>query len=222
LAEAFPLNLPIIEVTVRLPPRRNVMTTATLVKYEAKTFPGLAALKGITQTEVEEHLKLYKGYVNNVNMLKDRIHTLVESGTVDTPEFAELSRRMGFEINGMRCHEIYFGNLGAGRDNPGEIVKAAIIESFGTWEKWELEFRKLAAMRGVGWVFLYKDPETGCLTNHWIGMHEEGHPSGFVPILALDVWEHAWTAYLKPTERGRYIDDFFKNINWEAVEKRIG
>jgi Fe-Mn family superoxide dismutase len=196
-------------------------TTETLIKYEAKTFSALAGLKGITPVEIEEHLKLYKGYVNNVNLLREKIGKLLEKGETDTPEFSELSRRVGFEINGMRCHELYFGNLSGQTSTPGGHIKSAVEESFGTWAKWELEFRKLAAMRGVGWVILYKDPETGHLSNHWIGMHEEGHPVGFVPILVCDVWEHAWTGYLKPTERGKYVEDFFKNINWEAVEKRL-
>jgi Fe-Mn family superoxide dismutase len=196
--------------------------TETLVKYEAKTFPKLATLRGITQTEIEEHLKLYKGYVNNANLLREKIRHMVESGGTDQPEFSELSRRLGFEINGMRCHELYFGNLAGGTGEPGKILKTAVEESFGSWENWVTEFRKTAAIRGVGWVILYKDPETDLLSNHWIGMHEEGHPIGFTPLLVCDVWEHAWTAYLKPTERAKYIDDFFRNIDWDVVEKRLG
>lgn len=192
----------------------------TLTKYVPKTFPGLNKLHGITQTEIDEHLKLYGGYVTNTNLLREKIAGIVEKGEAGSTEFSELVRRLGFEYNGMRLHELYFENLG-GRAAPGPAVKADIEEAFGCWENFEIEFRKIAAMRGVGWAILYKDPETGFLSNHWIGLHEEGHPAGFTPLLVMDVWEHAWTAYLKPTERGRYIDDFFANINWKTVEDRL-
>ncbi|MBI3580567.1 MAG: superoxide dismutase [Nitrospinae bacterium] len=195
--------------------------TKTTVKYEAKSFLGLAGLKGITPFQIEEHLKLYNGYVKNVNLLRDKISKLLEKGDEDVTEISELSRRVGFEINGMRLHELYFENLSGTALPTGDALKSVVEESFGTWEKWEAEFRVLAAMRGVGWVILYQDPETGHLTNHWIGLHEEGHPVGFTPLLVCDVWEHAWTGYLKPTERKKYIDDFFRNVNWLAVEKRI-
>jgi Fe-Mn family superoxide dismutase len=76
-------------------------------------------------------------------------------------------------------------------------------------------------MRGVGWAILYQDPETGRLSNHWITLHEHGHPSGFRPLLVMDVWEHAFLIDYKPTERARYIDAFFANVNWQAVERRF-
>lgn len=195
--------------------------TAT-AKYEPKTFPHLRGLKGITPVQIEEHLKLYGGYVNNTNILREKIARIVDAGEAGSVEFSELVRRLGFEYNGMRCHELYFDNLTGTPVEASRGLKAAIEESFGGWASWEIEFRKIAAMRGVGWVILYKDPETGYLSNHWIGLHEEGHPCGFIPVLVMDVWEHAWTAYLKPTERGKYIDDFFSNINWEAVGGRLG
>lgn len=194
--------------------------TETRAKYGSQTFPGLNKLRGITQAEIDEHLKLYLGYVTNTNLLRENIARIVEEGMAGSVEFSELVRRLGFEYNGMRLHELYFENIG-GDSKPSTDLKAVIEEAFGCWENWEVEFRKIAAMRGVGWAILYKDPKTGFLSNHWIGLHEEGHPAGFQPLLVMDVWEHAWTAYLKPTERGRYIDDFFANINWKTVESRL-
>ena len=79
----------------------------------------------------------------------------------------------------------------------------------------------MAGMRGVGWAILYEDPEMGRLSNHWITLHEHGHPAGFRPLLVLDVWEHAFMVDYKPTERTRYIDAFFANVNWPVVEQRF-
>ena len=194
----------------------------TLMEYELKTFPNLDNLLGIPKTEISEHLKLYKGYVTNVNLMREKIKELTDSGMAGTMEFSELVRRLGFEYNGMRLHELYFENLTGEKMEPGKTIKMLIQESFGSFEEWVDAFKKMATMRGVGWVILYKDPVTSFLSNHWISMHEDGHPAGFIPVLVMDCWEHAWTAYLKPTERGLYVEDFFACIDWEEVEKRIG
>ena len=195
--------------------------TITLMEYDLKSFSNLDNLMDIPKTELDEHLKLYKGYVSNVNMLRTKIRELTDAGKVGTMEFSELVRRLGFEYNGMRLHELYFENLTGDSIEPGDTLKTLIEESFGSWEAWVGEFKTMALMRGVGWVILYKDPVTGFLSNHWIGMHEEGHPAGFMPVLVCDCWEHAWTAYLKPPERRKYVEDFFANIDWHVVEKRF-
>jgi Fe-Mn family superoxide dismutase len=76
-------------------------------------------------------------------------------------------------------------------------------------------------MRGVGWVILYQDKETKQLSVHWIEQHHNGHPAGFVPIIVMDIWEHAWSAYLKPTERSQYIEDYFANLDWQICQSRL-
>ncbi len=75
----------------------------------------------------------------------------------------------------------------------------------------------MGLMRGVGWVILYRDPVTGSLSNHWIGLHEEGHPAGFTPLLVMDVWEHAFTGL----ERPKYVEAFLANADWSRVETRL-
>ncbi len=72
-------------------------------------------------------------------------------------------------------------------------------------------------MRGVGWAILYKDPVTGHLSNHWIGLHEEGHPAGFVPVMVMDVWEHAFAGMDRPS----YMQAFLSNANWRRAEARL-
>ena len=76
-------------------------------------------------------------------------------------------------------------------------------------------------MRGVGWAILYQDPVNEQLSNHWIALHQDGVPSGFKPILVMDVWEHAFLLDYKPAERGKYIEAFFANIDWDAVQRRL-
>jgi Fe-Mn family superoxide dismutase len=76
-------------------------------------------------------------------------------------------------------------------------------------------------MRGVGWVICYQDPSRGRLTNHWISLHEIGHLAGFLPVLVMDMWEHAFLLDYKPADRAKYIDAFFANVDWDAVDERL-
>jgi superoxide dismutase, Fe-Mn family len=76
-------------------------------------------------------------------------------------------------------------------------------------------------MRGVGWAICYRNPANGLLSNHWISLHEVGNVSGFVPVLVMDVWEHAYLLDYRPADRPKYIEAFFSNIDWRAVEGRV-
>ncbi len=185
--------------------------------YQAKDFSNLMGMEGFSETLLKNHFTLYQGYVTNTNKLIDLLNGKTKDAT--NPEYAELKRRFGFEFNGMRLHEYYFGNLGGkvALDKSGALVKK-LAESFGSNENWEQDFRATGAMRGIGWVVLYQDNVTGDLFNQWINEHEVGHLAGCRPILVMDVFEHAFmTDY--GLKRADYIAAFFQNINWEEVQK---
>jgi superoxide dismutase, Fe-Mn family len=189
--------------------------------YEAKTYN--LQLSSISAEQLEQHYKLYQGYVTNTNAINDKMAELREAGKLGTPEYNELRRRFGFEYDGMRLHEYYFENMTA-QSSPVPAngkLGTLLAEEFGSVENWEKDFRATGAMRGIGWAILYQDPFTGRLQNFWITDHEYGHPAGFTPILVMDVWEHAYSVDWKPTERPKYIDAFFNHIDWAVVEKRL-
>ena len=94
-------------------------------------------------------------------------------------------------------------------------------ESFGRWETWKTDFVGVGKMRGVGWAISYQDPHTGRVSNHWVTLHNDGNPAGYTPILVMDGWEHAFMRDYQATERAKYVDAFFKNVNWQAVESRL-
>jgi Fe-Mn family superoxide dismutase len=189
--------------------------------YTAKDYTKLVGMEGFSQTLLNNHFTLYQGYVTNTNKLSDILAAMLKEGKTATPEYAELKRRFGFEFNGMRLHEYYFGNLGgkAALDKSGALAKK-LAAAFGSYDAWEQDFKATGAMRGIGWVVLYQDDVTGTLFNQWINEHEVGHPAGCRPILVMDVFEHAFMIDygLKRTD---YIAAFFKNIDWKAVESRI-
>ena len=194
--------------------------------YQAKKF-NLSGLKGISDQTLEMHFKLYEGYVKETNVLQEKISAILKDGKVDQeemPAYSELKRRLGFEYNGMVLHEYYFGNLkkNAGGDpERGSSFSKATAESFGSYDIWKTDFAGIGKMRGVGWAICYQDPATGHLSNHWISLHEIGNVAGYTPVLVMDVWEHAFILDYKPAERSKYIEAFFSNIDWNAVEQRI-
>lgn len=189
--------------------------------YSAKDYAKLTGMKGFSDQLLKNHFTLYQGYVANTNKELDTLSALLKDGKTATTEFAEVKRRLGWEFNGMRLHELYFDNLGgtAPLVKDGKLAKK-LAEGFGSVENWEKEFRATGAMRGIGWTILYEDTTNGNLINFWINEHDTGHPSGCTPILVLDVFEHAFiTDY--GLKRADYIEAFFKNINWSVVESRL-
>jgi len=189
--------------------------------YTANDYSKLIGMEGFSQTLLNNHFTLYQGYVTNTNKLMDTLATMLKEGKVGTPEYAELKRRLGFEFNGMRLHEYYFGNLGGKKalDQSGKLGKK-LVEDFGSYADWEKDFKGTGTMRGIGWTILYQDNVSGKLFNQWINEHETGHPAGCLPILVMDVFEHAFmTDYA--LKRADYIEAFFKNIKWDVVESRL-
>ena len=121
----------------------------------------------------------------------------------------------------MRLHEYYFENLGDKKPLDAESrLGKKIAESFGRIDTWEKDFRATGAMRGVGWTVLYHDATDGRLINFWINEHDEGHPAGGIPLLVMDVFEHAYLLDYG-LKRADYIEVFLKNINWKAAETRM-
>jgi Fe-Mn family superoxide dismutase len=194
--------------------------------YTEQKFDHLKGLDGISDDQITEHLALYGGYVKQVNALNQELADLRKRGRASGKdhEFAELTRRLGFEYNGMILHEYYFSNLRPGaQPKPPASSKIAqgLTESFGSVEQWRSDFNAIGGMRGIGWVVLCQDPVTRGLTNYWVTLHEIGVPASFKPLVVLDVWEHAFMRDYKATDKGQYLDAFFRNIDWETVDQRV-
>ncbi len=194
--------------------------------YKPKQF-NLSGLNGISDETLEMHIKLYEGYVTETNRLREKIWEFLKDGKVDQeemPAYSELTRRLGFEYNGVVLHEYYFGNMtksGAPDPKKGSAFYKAAEAAFGSYEIWKADFVSIGKMRGVGWAICFQDPNRGQITNHWVTLHEMGNVAGFEPALVMDVWEHAFLLDYKPAERPKYIEAFFTNIDWTVVENRI-
>jgi Fe-Mn family superoxide dismutase len=208
-------------VGAALPVHAQTTTGGRKMAYTAKDYGKLTGMTGFSEVLLKNHFTLYQGYVTNTNKLLDTLDQLARDGKGGTPEFAELKRRLGWEFNGMRLHELYFDNLGGKTplDPAGRLGKK-LAESFGSIEAWEKDFRATGAMRGIGWAALYHDPQGGRLINFWINEHDVANPAGCTPLLIMDVFEHAFMLDYG-LKRADYIEAFFRNIDWKAVEGRL-
>ncbi len=189
--------------------------------YNVKTFD-IPALNGISPKSVEEHLGLYQGYVKNFNAISKQIAELAMSD----PEkyvlaISELIRRRSFEFDGMRLHEYYFAQFEGG---PKPLSHGPLMEALeGAYTPYTCEkvMKMIGSIRGPGWAILYYDPEAKELLSGFVGEQHQGHYATLPIILALDVWEHAFILDYGASGKGAYIDAFFKNLNWEVIEKRF-
>ena len=193
------------------------MTTS----FKARSFP-LSGLTGISDKTLEMHFGLYEGYVKETNQLTEQLAELAKAGkAAKNPVYAEMNRHLGYEYGGMILHEYYFENLAPkGKGKPSAQLTKALEDTFGSFETWKADFMAVGGTRGVGWAVLFRDPITGRMTNQWITLHEQGVPAGYSPILVMDAWEHAFLLDYKPSERAKYIEAFFSNVNWEEVGER--
>lgn len=190
--------------------------------YTAKTFT-IPALTGISAKNIEEHLKLYAGYVTHVNLVLEKIKELSSDAENNMGLISGLQRRFGFEYNGMRNHEVYFDSLSGAATALSEesSLREAIALEWGSFDAWLTAFKALATTRGVGWAMLYYDRKENRLLNSWVDEQHLGQLQDCSLILALDVWEHSYVADYQPSGKKQYIEDFFVNLNWNAIEENF-
>lgn len=190
--------------------------------YETKDFSHLLGTPGFSDELLNNHFKLYEGYVANTNKLIEKIIELSRADKKTEPEFVEMKRRLGWEWNGMRLHELYFGNLTKEPKelDPSRALGKQIAETYPSIDYLLDYIRANAAFRGIGWVVTYWDSIGGRLLTFWVNEHDVGHPVGCTPLLVMDVFEHAYlTDY--GLKRADYIDAFMKAVDWEVVNQRF-
>src|SRR3989344_7632515 len=202
------------------------------MQYEEKKFD-LPELEGISKKSVEEHLGLYSCYIKNFNAISAKLIEYAADTEKNAHALSELIRRKSFEFDGMRLHELYFSQFEGGSTalTPSSALAQAFKKEYH--EYFEPYFKAIGNMRGPGWAILYYDAEgqqparpgdsgrSGGVQAGFVGEQHQGHFATLPIILALDVWEHAFILDYTAQGKAKYIDAFFKNLNWGVVEKRF-
>lgn len=192
------------------------------MQFQERKF-NIGELKGISAKTIEEHLKLYSGYVKNANLVMQKIYEMfMEDPEKNNYAMSELTRRFSFEYNGMRNHEIYFDSLSDGASSLGDgALKKMIEKSYGNVEDLIKILKMTAMIRGVGWAMLWYDKKEDGLVHSWVDEQHLGQLQGATPILALDMWEHSFVADYQPSGKKQYVEDFFENLNWKKIEENF-
>lgn len=191
------------------------------MKYTAKTFT-IPALAGISEKTITEHLKLYEGYVKHVNLIDEKSVEMGADVEKNSYALSEIRRRLGFEFGGMKNHEYYFSQLEGGAHALGDgSLKTMITAEWGSYDAWLAKFSQMAMTRGIGWAMLYVDTDTKQLVHAWVDEQHLGQLATADIILALDMWEHSYMLDYVPSEKKKYIEAFFANLNWKVCEERF-
>ncbi len=189
----------------------------------AKSFPSIRQLDGISQRTMEEHYKLYQGYVNKYNEIMRKLGELPEEELKAANQTYSLIRvlkvELSFAIGGMKNHEIYFDILGGAGGRPSGSLLAQIEKDFGSYDRWAADL-KASGLAARGWVWLAWDHDHKYLFNY-VGDAQNTFPIwNATPILALDTYEHAYFIDYG-VNRGAYIDAFLRNVDWANVARRF-
>lgn len=192
------------------------------MEYAAKTFT-IPTLEGISEENITQHIGLYEGYVKNFNAISGLIGEYAKDSEKHAHALSELIRRRSFEFDGMRLHEHYFPQFEGGAQalNPESALGKQLAQDYMKLEYVEPYLKGIAAMRGPGWALLYWDKEAKQFLGGFVGEQHQGHFATLPIILAIDVWEHAFLIDHGASGKGKYLDAFFKNLNWSVVEKRF-
>jgi superoxide dismutase, Fe-Mn family len=191
----------------------------TKTAYEVKPLPfDPSKLKGLSERLItSHHQNNYAGAVKRLNAIQDHIRKL--PAQAQPFQMGSLKREELIAMNSMILHEYYFANLGGDGKIGGDIQKL-ITQQFGSYEGWEHEFRLTgqSLSGGSGWVMLAYSPRDKRMYNVWSSDHTVNLADGR-PILAMDMYEHSYQMDYGANAKA-YIDAFFQNINWEAVDMR--
>ncbi len=188
--------------------------------FEAKQFDSINGVPGMSEKMMKEHYKLYEGYIKKANEILEKLKT-VDRSTANATQSDLRSLKMGysFALDAIKSHELYFTNISGKGGEPAGWVGSAIAKHFGSYQDWMIDM-KATGIAARGWVWLAWDWQTNTLFNYLGDAHDAFPIWHATPLVALDVYEHAYMMDYG-VARADYIDAFFKNLNWDEVEKLV-
>jgi len=190
--------------------------------YVARDFSALLnkKLEGLSQNQLSQHLKLYQGYVKKANEISRKLKDVdLASANPTYSPLRELLAEQSYALNGAIYHEYYFANLGGkGGEATGEL-RAALDDRFGGFSKFS-DYLRAAGKSMRGWVIVGYNTRIGRIDTFGLDLHNMFTPANVVPIVVLDVYEHAYMIDYG-IDRAKYLDAFMQNIDWDIANKRL-
>lgn len=192
-----------------------------LPKYTAQKFDLAGKLKGLSKKQIDEHEELYKGYVNKRNEISEQLETAdrTKANNITFSPFRGLKLAETFAMNGDILHRLYFQNMGPGGKIIGPKTKELLIKNFGSVEEFKNDLFA-TAKSARGWAITAFTPDDGRAHNFLLDTHNDKVPAIAIPLLVLDVYEHAYMIDFG-IKRVPYLDVFWDNIDWNVVEHRV-
>ncbi len=175
----------------------------------------------INREQFEAHMRLYEGYINKMNEIDGLLaeNSDLEQANSTYSEYRGIKRGETFALNGVILHEFYFENIGSLNNVPEDSVTRCLARDYGSFDLWQDHF-VATAKASRGWVVLCYDPRSDRFRNISLDAHDIGNIAISVPILVLDMYEHAY--FLEyADDKTTYINNFMKNIDWCIVKDRL-
>jgi superoxide dismutase, Fe-Mn family len=196
-------------------------------ELKARRWPAFdKELDGISKETMDDHFKLYEGYAKKANecrgILKEFDYGEIEGNQVYSP-LRSVAVDYTFALLGFKNHDLYFGHLaGEGGDPNGRIAELLEAEYPGGIDMWQKAVRK-GAKAARGWVMVGYDLNDGSIFNYIMDTQNLWAVYNMVPVLALDVYEHAYVRDYgaTPDGRGEYVEAFFRNLDWDHVNRQL-
>ena len=198
------------------------MNTAFDYQHSPVPLPfDVKSLKGISDKLIQSHWENnYSGAVTALNVVRRRLTQALSDANTPPYVYNGLKREQLIRTGSVVLHELYFANLG-GDGKASADLRTKLSASFGSFDAWEAEFRKIGQGLGggSGWVMLGYNDKLKLLENYWLADHATA-PANTTPILVMDMYEHAYQMDYGAAA-AKYIDAFFTNIQWDAVSQRL-
>lgn len=186
---------------------------------EAKQF-NLTGLDGISDRQLAEHMTLYQGYVKKFNEIRERLPQADRTAANQNySEYRALMIEQPFNLNAIMLHEHYFENLGGAGTSPSDATRQAMERYFGSLDQWMVDM-KAAGVAARGWVVTAFNWDDQTIYNIAMDRHDIGALWQASILAVLDTYEHAYFLDYG-TKRPGYIDAFFRNLNWEVINRRV-
>jgi Fe-Mn family superoxide dismutase len=195
-------------------------------ELKPRQFPAFdKELDGISRRTMQDHYKLYEGYAKKANECRKRLNEFDYSQIEGNQVFSDLravSIDYTFALLGYKNHDLYFGHLGGDGGTPDGRFAALAEEEFNGLSKW-FDSVKKAASAARGWVMVGYDLNDGSLFNYIMDTQNLWAVYNMCPVLALDVYEHAYVRDFGATPDGRkqYVEAFFRNVDWGHVNRQL-